>query len=60
MKVLPNLDEMTDVEAIRWYTAEVAKLMKNRELKTEYGLALLEWKKQMNKRLEENRKEILR
>ncbi|AMQ19642.1 hypothetical protein [Geobacillus sp. JS12] len=54
---LPNLAEMTDVEAIRWYTSEVVRLSKERKLNSEYGKALLEWKKKMNERLEKSRKE---
>ncbi|ESU71167.1 hypothetical protein AP057_12555 [Geobacillus sp. Sah69] len=54
---LPNLAEMTDVEAIHWYTSEVVRLSKERKLNSEYGKALLGWKKKMNERLEKSRKE---
>ncbi|MFC0297144.1 hypothetical protein [Geobacillus jurassicus] len=54
---LPNLAEMTDVEAIHWYTSEVVRLSKERKLNSEYGKALLGWKKKMNERLEQSRKE---
>ncbi|QNU27466.1 hypothetical protein IC803_14490 [Geobacillus sp. 46C-IIa] len=54
---LPNLAEMTDLEAVRWYTSEFLWLSRERKLDSEYGKALLEWKKQMNERLEQSRKE---
>jgi hypothetical protein len=54
---LPNLAEMTDIEAIRWYTCEFLRLSREGQLNSEYGKALLEWKKQLNARLEQSRKE---
>ncbi len=54
---LPNLAEMTDLEAVHWYTSEFLRLSRERKLDSEYGKALLEWKKQMNERLEKSRKE---
>lgn len=54
---LPNLEEMTDVEAIHFYTSEFLRLSREGQLNSEYGKALLEWKKEMNKRLEQSRKE---
>ncbi len=54
---LPNLAEMTDLEAVHWYTSEFLRLSRERKLDSEYGRALLEWKKQMNERLEKSRKE---
>jgi hypothetical protein len=54
---LPNLAEMTDVEAIHWYTSEYLRLSREGQLNSEYGKALLEWKKQLNARLEQSRKE---
>lgn len=54
---LPNLAEMTDLEAVHWYTSEFLRLSRERKLDSEYGKALLEWKKQMNERLEQSRKE---
>jgi len=52
---LPNLNEMTDVEAIQWYTTTVNRLMRKGKLR-EYHQDLLEWKHQLNERLEQNRK----
>jgi hypothetical protein len=57
MMKLPNLAEMTDIEAIHWYTSEFLRLSREGKLDSEYGKALLEWKKQMNARLEQSRKE---
>jgi hypothetical protein len=54
---LPNLAEMTDVEAIHWYTSEFLRLSREGKLNSEYGKAILEWKKQLNARLEQSRKE---
>lgn len=52
---LPKLDEMTDGEAVRWYTATIARLSKEKLLDSKYAIALLDWKMKMNKRLKENR-----
>jgi hypothetical protein len=57
MMKLPNLAEMTDIEAIHWYTSEFLRLSCERQLNSEYGKALLEWKKQLNTRLEQSKKE---
>lgn len=57
MMKLPNLADMTDVEAIHWYTSEVLRLSREGKLNSEYGRALLDWKKQLNERLEQSRKE---
>jgi hypothetical protein len=54
---LPNLADMSDVEAIHWYTSEVLRLSREGQLNSEYGKALREWKKQLNARLEQSRKE---
>ena len=54
---LPDLSKMTDVEAIHFYTSEFLRLSREGQLNSEYGKALLEWKKEMNKRLEQSRKE---
>jgi hypothetical protein len=54
---LPNLADMSDVEAIHWYTSEVLRLSREGQLHSEYGKALREWKKQLNVRLEQSRKE---
>ncbi len=42
---LPNLEEMTDVEAIHFYTSEFLRLSREGQLNSEYGKALLEWKR---------------
>jgi hypothetical protein len=57
MMKLPNLAEMTDTEAIHWYTSEYLQLLREGKLNSEYGKALLEWKKQLNARLKQSRKE---
>lgn len=51
----PDLNEMTDVEAIQWYTSTVNRLMRKGKLR-EYHQELLDWKQQLNERLEQNRK----
>ncbi|KMY49205.1 hypothetical protein [Peribacillus loiseleuriae] len=53
---LPNLDDMTDAEAIDWCRKEMAKRARELSIDTPYGHSLLEWKKRLNKRLEENPK----
>jgi hypothetical protein len=57
MMKLPNLAAMTDIEAIHWYTSEFLRLSREGQLNSEYGKALLEWKKQLNACLEQSRKE---
>jgi hypothetical protein len=57
MMKLPNLAEMTDIEAVHWYTSEFLRLSREGQLNSEYGKALLEWKKQLNARVEQSRKE---
>jgi cyclopropane fatty-acyl-phospholipid synthase-like methyltransferase len=57
MMKLPNLAEMTNIQAIHWYTNEFLRLSREGQLNSEYGKALLEWKKQLNARLEQSRKE---
>ena len=52
---LPNINEMTTVEAIQWYTKQVVEVtsVKNRVAGTyseEYKQALLQWKKELNRR----------
>jgi len=51
----PNLDKLTDIEAIHWYTKTVRELTDAGTIH-EYRDELLKWKEQLNKRLEENRK----
>jgi hypothetical protein len=51
---LPNLAEMTDIEAIQWYTKTVRELTVAGTLR-EHRDELLAWKKKMNERLFENR-----
>jgi hypothetical protein len=52
---LPNLAEMTDIEAIHWYTKTVRELTVAGTLR-EHRDELLAWKKKMNEMLLENRK----
>ncbi|MED0702855.1 hypothetical protein [Aeribacillus composti] len=54
----PNLDKLTDIEAIHWYTKTVNQLSKEGKL-SEFRDELLAWKKQMNERLFESRKKGL-
>jgi hypothetical protein len=54
---LPDLADMSDIEAIRWYTSEFVRLSREGQLNSEYGKVLLKWKKQLNERLEQSRKE---
>jgi len=52
---LPDLDKMSDIEAKRWYTGEVASLGKDHNYDKEYVKELTKWKKQMNNRLKKNK-----
>ncbi|EKN67072.1 hypothetical protein BABA_13145 [Neobacillus bataviensis LMG 21833] len=52
---LPNIDEMTTIEAISWYTKQVVEITsaKHRIAGTysdEYKQALLQWKKELNRK----------
>jgi hypothetical protein len=51
----PNLAEMTDVEAIHWYTKTVRELTVAGTFR-EHRDELLAWKKKMNERLLDSRK----
>lgn len=58
---LPNINEMTIIEAINWYTKELTKVfeVKNRVAGTyseEYKEALLCWKQELNRKAREERK----
>ncbi|PJY99739.1 hypothetical protein CPT06_12310 [Bacillus vallismortis] len=55
MNDLPNIDNMTTVEAIHWYTGEVAKVTSreariNGTYSEDYLKALNEWKLSLNER----------
>lgn len=52
---LPDLDSMNDIEAVRWYTSEVARLSKEKFHDDSYIVALLDWKRKMNTRIRQNR-----
>ena len=55
MKDLPDLDEMTDDEAVSWYTGEVLRITTALGEDPNYLKALNAWKEQLNARLKENR-----
>lgn len=53
---LPNLEEMTIVEAIQWYTGEVAKVFErtariNGTYSDSYKNSLYEWKQHLNRKI---------
>lgn len=54
---LPNIDNMSIVEAIHWYTGEVAKVTSreariNGTYSEDYKKALFDWKQRLNRRCE--------
>jgi Mg2+/Co2+ transporter CorC len=61
MHQLPNIDEMTTIEAIYWYTKQITEVtsVKNRVARTysdEYQQALMQWKKELNRKALTERK----
>jgi hypothetical protein len=60
---LPKINEMTTVEAIRWYTKQIAEVtsVKSRVAGTyseAYKQALLSWKQELNRRVLAERKSV--
>jgi hypothetical protein len=59
--ILPDIEEMTVIEAIHWYTGEIIKVT-SREARMsgkyseEYKDSLYEWKLRLNRRCEQERK----
>ncbi|MYL44409.1 hypothetical protein GLV94_02010 [Virgibacillus halodenitrificans] len=58
---LPDLDKMTIVEAIHWYTGEVAKVFTpkariNGTYSDDYKNALFFWKQCLNEKIDKHRR----
>lgn len=58
---LPDIEKMTNVEAIHWYTGQVAKVTSreariNGTYSEDYKKALFDWKQRLNKRCELERR----